>query len=51
MNVQENKVIPWINKARAALKEAFGLSIAMGLLFDSPGFGTHVPIGNEDIGC
>lgn len=44
------EIIPWTNRERAALKEAFGLSIAIGFPLDSPIFGTQVPKVNEHIG-
>lgn len=46
-----SRKIPSTNKDSAELSEAFDLSIARGRTFVSPIFGTHVPIGNEHIGC
>lgn len=51
MSSEKRGKSPWTNKERAALRGAFGVSIANGCPFDSPIFGTHEPKEREQIGC
>lgn len=50
-HLMETRIIPWINKFKAALREALGVNIARGRTpLASPIFGTHVPTGIAHIG-